>query len=145
LSEKLIQIKEIIEKSSNRHLLISRLINDFNSTIEPYQKQKSEEGEEHGDFEMNKDIDEHNQRESLQSQERRKVIQNIFLSKGVNQQMSSESSGGEVRRNSLSFGVMKNTNSDGEINQNIFKEKKGGFEIKPYIGIYIYFFIIKRK
>jgi hypothetical protein len=130
LSEKLIQIKEIIKKSSNRQLLISRLINDFNSTLEPVQ---GIEKNEHVDFNANREVEEKEKRESLQSQEHRKVIQNIFLSKGINQQNSSESSGGDVKRNSLSFGVMKKNDSENESSQNIFREKKG-VEMKPYNG-----------
>lgn len=103
LSEKLIKIKEIIQKSSNKNLLISRLINDFSSTLE----QGPVNLEQQKEIYKSRLQEEQAKRPSVQSQKHREVIQNIFLSRGVNQQNSSDSSSGEITQNSLSFGLMR--------------------------------------
>lgn len=64
---------------------------------------------------MSKKDWESSQNDSEQSRKHRRVIQNIFLSKGMNQQNSSESSNGDAVRKSLSFGI-------GQMRRDCFRE-----------------------
>jgi hypothetical protein len=95
LNQEIGQIKEIIDKSTNKNVLISMLMHDFNS----------EGGSSRSVKEGPKGEQESWKYDSESSRKQRRQIQNIFLSKGMNQQGSSDSSNGEAVRNSLSFGL----------------------------------------
>ena len=100
LSDKLIQIKEIIKRSSNKNLLISRLINDCKKDGITLNRSSQFLAKSHP------------------STHHKEVIRNIFLNPGYSNDLVNQASSLDFQNNSLSFGTMNGRSSEKIARQN---------------------------